>query len=326
MTLVSVVVPAFNAEDTLSETLDSVRAQTHSDLEILIVDDGSTDSTPDVAQRFCSMDPRAKLIRKENGGVGSARNSGIEDARGEWIAPIDADDLWHPTKIERQLRRLDHCSPRVGLVYNWSRLVDERGATLTAPFAPIFEGCVFHEHLKWNFIGNASTPLIRREVLQGLCYSTEFAGAGAPGCEDYLLQLEIALEFEFACVPAFLTGYRVSAQTMSADVGRMIDSHILMFRLLLERSPPNERFNIERQLARYSAARGLVELRHGRIRSGGASLAAAIGRSWPDALGECVSRTKRWLGRFHRRISHPLVGRPFASLGPEEGGSIGCSS
>ena len=101
--LVSVVMPAWNAEATIVEALRSVAAQTYRDLEIIIVDDGSTDATAALAKEFCASDPRARTVRRSNGGPAAARNLGIAEARGEWIALIDADDVWHPTKIEKQL-------------------------------------------------------------------------------------------------------------------------------------------------------------------------------------------------------------------------------
>src|SRR5215475_4737819 len=113
---VTVVIPAYNAEATLDETLRSVRSQTHRALEILIVDDGSSDGTPEVALAHAAADPRVRLIQQSNGGVAAARNRGIEEARATLIAPVDADDLWAPTKIERQVAALHRGGPRVALV------------------------------------------------------------------------------------------------------------------------------------------------------------------------------------------------------------------
>src|SRR6476660_9248867 len=97
--LVSALIPAWNAESTLAETLGSAAAQTHRNLEILIVDDGSTDSTAEIAKEFCASDSRARLTSQKNRGVASARNRAIDESKGEFIAPLDADDLWHAQKI-----------------------------------------------------------------------------------------------------------------------------------------------------------------------------------------------------------------------------------
>jgi glycosyltransferase involved in cell wall biosynthesis len=97
--LVSVIVAAYNAEATLAETLRSALAQSYRPVEIILVDDGSTDRTAEIASSFAEV----ILIRQANAGVAAARNAGIRASRGEWLAPLDADDLWHPAKLERQV-------------------------------------------------------------------------------------------------------------------------------------------------------------------------------------------------------------------------------
>src|SRR5689334_6839377 len=118
--VVGVVIPAYNAAATLDETLCSVRAQTYLTLEIIVVDDGSRDATPEIALRHAAGDRRVRLIRQANAGVAAARNRGIEETRADLVAPIDADDLWAPTKIARQMEVLRRASPETALVYTWS--------------------------------------------------------------------------------------------------------------------------------------------------------------------------------------------------------------
>src|SRR5689334_11448209 len=101
--VVSVVVPAHNAERTLEETLRSAMAQTVSAIEIVVVDDGSEDGTREIVARLAALDGRIRLVRSANAGVASARNLGIRHARGRFVAPLDADDIWHPAKLEKQL-------------------------------------------------------------------------------------------------------------------------------------------------------------------------------------------------------------------------------
>ena len=324
--LVSVVVPAWNAQATLPETLMSVASQTYRNLEILMVDDGSDDSTGQVAAEFCRSDPRARLIRKENGGVASARNRGIEEARGAWIAPIDADDFWHPEKLERQVRLFERSASSVGLVYNWFRKIDRDGIVVEPPFAPLVEGRVLRDHLKWNFIGNGSTTLIRAKVLKDIRYSSALRAAGNQGCEDYLLQLQIAARWEFACVPAFLTGYRTNPRAMSSDVDCMVRSHVQMYRILHDSLPASERRDVDRQLARHLAAHGLLELRRGRLKGDLAALASAMGKAPAQAVAESASRVRRSLQPADRSASDPLVGRPFFSLSPEDGAPAAAAS
>jgi glycosyltransferase involved in cell wall biosynthesis len=112
---VSVLIPAHDAEATLLATLHSVQRQTFTDFEAIVVDDGSKDSTPDIAAALAATDARFRLVRQENAGVAKARNAALAIARGRWVAPLDADDLWHPEKLARQLRRFDSASPQTVL-------------------------------------------------------------------------------------------------------------------------------------------------------------------------------------------------------------------
>ncbi len=105
--LVSVIIPAYNAENFIAKTLASVVAQTYRRLEILVVDDGSSDRTQSIVQTMAQQDPRIKLFKQANAGVAAARNAGIDKAKGEYIAPIDADDLWHPETLEKLLIPFD---------------------------------------------------------------------------------------------------------------------------------------------------------------------------------------------------------------------------
>jgi glycosyltransferase involved in cell wall biosynthesis len=251
--LVSVIVPAWNAERTLLETVRSAAAQTHRNLEILIVDDGSTDRTAEIAGEFCATDDRARLIRTQNHGVAAARNRAIDEARGEWIAPLDADDLWHPEKIERQLRTFANGSRRVGMVYCWFRIIDEQGRLCEPAWAPVVEGSVFDQHLQCNF-STASAPLFRRSALGNLRYNLELRS-----CEDWLLQLQIAAAHEIACAPAFLLGYRTGPNNMSSNKVRMIDAHIQMYEIIRREFPLRERRVVRRELARWHALRALKQ-------------------------------------------------------------------
>src|SRR5262245_28337071 len=117
--LVSVVIPAYNAEAYIATSLRSVTAQTYRNLEIIVVDDGSRDATATIVRSLAADDPRIKLQQQQNAGVAAARNRGIEASSGDLVAPLDADDLWQPSKIERQVAVMQRGSPKVGLVYAW---------------------------------------------------------------------------------------------------------------------------------------------------------------------------------------------------------------
>ena len=123
--LVSAIIPAYNARKFIQKTLDSIIQQTYTNLEIIVVDDGSNDDTAAVVMTNLNTDKRIRFFRQPNLGVAAARNLAIEHSKGEFIAPCDADDLWHPQKIEKQIQCMTVSDDNVGLVYVWTELIDE---------------------------------------------------------------------------------------------------------------------------------------------------------------------------------------------------------
>lgn len=227
--LVSVIIPAFNAAQTIDETLRSVRSQTWRDLEIIVVDDGSTDATAEHVGRHVAEDPRIRLVSIPNGGVAAARNRGIAEANGEFIAPVDADDLWQPTKIAKQLAALDAGGERVGLVYTWFTVIDAESNILEQDNSSSEEGDVLRRMCMGNLVGNGSSPLMRRDaVLAAGGYDPGLRAQNAQGCEDLKLYFDIAEAHDFAVVREHLTGYRWTAANMSSDGLRMLRSYDLV--------------------------------------------------------------------------------------------------
>lgn len=224
-TRVAVVIPAYNAEATLDATLRSVRSQTHKNLEIVVVDDGSRDATGDIAREHAARDARVHVIAQQNAGVAAARNRGISETSAELVAPVDADDLWAVDKIERQLEALARGGPQVGLVYTWYAAINAEGLITDHSYKPTEEGNVLARMCRGNLVGNASAALIRREaLLEAGGYDETLRARRAQGCEDLLLYYRIAARHSFALVPDFLTGYRVTAQNMSSDSLQMLRS------------------------------------------------------------------------------------------------------
>jgi glycosyltransferase involved in cell wall biosynthesis len=235
--LVSVIVPAYNAAETLDETLRSIRSQTHREIEILVVDDGSKDATVEIAQRHAEQDPRLRLISQENAGVAAARNRGIAESKGEVIAPVDADDLWSPDKIERQLRALREGGERVGLVYAWYAHIDSDG-NVRGMVRPMESGDVLEPICFGNFVGNGSSALMRKSaVLEAGGYDPSLRARKAQGCEDFLLYFRIAEKYHFALVADSLTGYRQLPNNMSSDHCQMHRSWVIVGQEMHERHP-----------------------------------------------------------------------------------------
>ena len=170
--LVSVVVPAYNAAWSLDETLASVCAQTYRDIEVLVVDDGSSDATAELATAWSRRDARVRLISKANGGVASARNRGMREARGVYVAPIDADDLWEPDHLERQVAALEAAGPDACMAFAESVFVDSNARPLPAAVwcpwetrtdTPKPPETDFRGLLLRNSVANGSAAVFRRD-------------------------------------------------------------------------------------------------------------------------------------------------------------------
>ena len=240
--LVSVVIPAYNAEATLDETLRSVRAQSHAALEIIVVDDGSTDTTRGIAERHAANDARVQVLHQANAGVAAARNAGWQHAGSELIAFLDADDLWAPSKIERQLAALQSAGERVGLVYCWFATIDHASRITAMHDGPQWQGDVTQPILMNNFVGNGSAALIRRDALVGAGgFDPGLQARGAQGCEDYLLYFRVAKAWHFALVPERMVGYRQLPQNMSSNRPRMLRSWMLVHDEMIAQRPERAR-------------------------------------------------------------------------------------
>lgn len=215
--LVSVIIPAWNAEATLLETLESAAAQTYPNIEIVIVDDGSTDRTAAIAAEFCEREPRAKLVRQENRGLSAARNRGVQESSGPWIAPLDADDLWHPAKVEKQVRAALEAAEEPGFVYCLYRDIDARGYVLGSGPRTAFNGSAFQRLIYQNTI---HTLLLSRSAAERVGGYDESLRAS----EDTMIQLAIARHYPVAGVAEHLVGYRKRPDSMSRDTDLVIRS------------------------------------------------------------------------------------------------------
>lgn len=324
--LVSVVVPAFNAANTIAETLHSISQQTYRTLEIVVVDDGSTDETADIARRH--GDPRLRVIAKANGGVASARNAGIRGSTGPFVAFIDADDLWHPTKIAKQLRVLLAGGEDMALVYAPFRLIGGDGRVLASPHKYGASGWVIHRHFYSNLVGNGSALLVRRKVLEEFGgFDTWLMQQGAEGCEDLLLQLRIAARYRFGEVSEYLVGYRRLPDNMSSNTDQMIRSGMLAVNKALSECRHIPGLSADAMLKRYEWQRLRTRLRDGHVRESLSSFlrqvvvspALVSGALWREVMTQ-VAKANRFAGRVLRK-GGPLP--HFYDLDPTDGIDLG---
>ena len=235
--LVSVIIPAFNAEGSIRQTLESVSVQTYPAIEVIVVDDGSSDTTTAIVEEFATNDPRFQLIRQLNAGVGAARNAGICQARGKYIAPLDADDLWMPEKLEKQVACMEEFGDKTGLVYCWSTLVNEHNQLIDRSPPCRLAGRLRHAIVLVNLLGNASVPLFRASALKAVgLYLTRAEQGGVQGCEDWDLALRIAEFFPVHVVPEYLVAYRQNGSSMSLNVEGMSASFAVFIRRARQRN------------------------------------------------------------------------------------------
>ena len=227
------IIPAFNAAEYIRETLHSALAQTYQALEVIVVDDGSTDATGSIVEEFVKKDARVQLVKQCNAGVGAARNTGIRMARGEYIAPMDADDMWFPEKLEKQVACMERYDEETGLVYCWSIFIDRDGKFERSEHPRKAEGHLRHTLVSGNIVGNASVPLFRTAALTRVgSYLTRAEQGGAQGCEDWDLYIRIAENFCIRVVPEFLVAYRRTNSSMSVNTEGMAAS----FAIVIERA------------------------------------------------------------------------------------------
>jgi len=212
---VSVIIPAFNSAATIVATVESALGQTLSDLEVIVVDDGSADGT--LALLSTIHDSRVRVIRAAHGGVSRARNLGLEDARGEFIAFLDADDMWTADKLEAQVAALDS-DPEAGAVYSWTVFLDDDGRYLFAKGPQHDSGDVYAELLVTFFLAGGSNVLARRQCIDA---AGRFDESVQP-VEDWEYWLRVAKLARFALVPRYQVLYRFTTGSASSAVERYL--------------------------------------------------------------------------------------------------------
>lgn len=231
MKLISVIVPVYNVEQYIEQTIRSVLAQTYPHFELIIVDDGSPDRSIEICQQF--TDERIKIIRQKNRGLAGARNTGIRHAKGEYLAFLDSDDLWLPEKLAKHVQHLDS-SPEVGLSFSRSAFIDANGNSMGIYQMPKLTNIPASHLLCRNPIGNGSAPVIRRETLEAICFQENRYGTvedfyfddSFRRSEDIECWIRIAVQtnWKIEGLPEALTLYRVNEEGLSANVMQQYES------------------------------------------------------------------------------------------------------
>jgi glycosyltransferase involved in cell wall biosynthesis len=219
--LVSVVVPAFNAASLVGETIESILAQDHPAWELIVVDDGSTDDTSRVVERYLKAGP-VRLFRQPNRGVAAARNLGVREARGELVAFCDSDDLWRPDKLSRQTPLFE--DPGVVLVYSGADRLLPDGRVQEVPDRFYDEGRCFQSLLVRNFITCSSAVARRSEVMAAGGFDER---RQLMGLEDKHLWIRLSRRGLVRAVRLPLILYRITQGGVSGDNLRMLGAELL---------------------------------------------------------------------------------------------------
>ncbi len=230
MPLISVIIPAYNAEKTIRETIESVLKQTFQDFEIIVINDGSEDATLEIANSI--KDSRLKVFSYPNAKQAASRNRGISHSTGEFLAFLDADDLWTPEKLEAQLKALQD-NPQAAVAYSWSNCIDEKGNFLRKASQSTTSGDVYAKLLLCDFLDNGSNPLVRRDALEEVGGFDE----SLPPAEDWDMWIRLAARYHFVAVPYPHILYRQSPNSASANLLRMASACERVIELAFERAP-----------------------------------------------------------------------------------------
>lgn len=230
MPLISVIIPAYNAVKTIQETIESVLSQTFQDFEIIVIDDGSSDSTVEVVSSI--QDDRLKVFSYPNAKQAASRNRGFAHSTGKYISFLDADDLWTPNKLESQLKALQD-NPQAAVAYSWSHCIDEKGKFLREASHSTSSGDVYAKLLLCDFLDNGSNPLIRRQALLEVGGFDE----SLPPAEDWDMWLRLAARYHFVAVPYPHILYRQSPSSASANLRRMAAACERVIELAFDRAP-----------------------------------------------------------------------------------------
>ena len=269
---VSVIIPTYNRAQVLGATIESVLAQTYQDLEVIVVDDGSTDDTHAVVERYVARSgAHVRYIRQANQGVSAARNTGCRAARGRYLALLDSDDLWKPQKLARQLPLLER-DPRIGLVSSMAEIVDATN-TRVLGIKPRQRPATTLREMVATGSAPPSSFVFRREALQ------EVGGFDPQihGLEDLDFCFRVARRWALVYLEEPLIRYRQHGAGLSSDVVGVCRAYIRTYEKLL--ALPNAdipRWTVRQLTAKYHYRLGTSLMRQRQVRPALGELLRAI--------------------------------------------------
>jgi glycosyltransferase involved in cell wall biosynthesis len=215
--LISVIIPMYNTLHYIERTIESVLTQTYRSLEVVVVDDGSTDNGAEIVKALMLKDPRIKYIFQSNQGVSAARNNAITQSTGEYLAFLDSDDLWFPDKLQKQMTRI--ISTNMDACYCGYQYFceDVKGKTFPKHY---FEGKILLEVIKEKVSVWTSTVVVKKSIVvnNSLSFRT-----GLNWAEDMDFFYRLLYKCEFCCVKEILALYRQRPNSLSASPERLLE-------------------------------------------------------------------------------------------------------
>ncbi|MFZ1429556.1 MAG: glycosyltransferase family A protein [Geminicoccaceae bacterium] len=234
--VLSVVIPAYNVERYIEAAVRSALGQSFRDLEVIVVDDGSTDATPEILAQLGQQldDPRLRVVTRANGGLSAARNTGIKAGCSRLIGFLDGDDLWRPEKMARHVE-LMLADPRFGITFSDSEYLTDAGELTDRYHASSLARPTLWQMIRRNHIGNGSSPVVRRECFEtaGLFNET------LRSCEDYEMWARIvhSTRCRIGRIPLPLTLYRIRETSLSASFDKFLANSDRAIALLRRQMP-----------------------------------------------------------------------------------------
>ncbi len=229
----TVIVPLYNTERYIAEALTSLQGQTFADFEVVVVNDASSDGGPGIVESYMVRDPRIRMVTQENRGLAGARNTGIREARGRYLALLDADDAFLPEKLELHFAHLE-ANPSVGVSYAPSLFMDEESQPMGIAQQPKLTGVDAEHVFCRNPVGNGSAAVLRASVMRDVAFEVD-APEGKRQCwfdetfrqsEDIEMWTRIAAttDWGFAGIAKPLTLHRVNNSGLSSNTKKQFET------------------------------------------------------------------------------------------------------